>query len=103
MRLDSVRGLFGVIGVDGYGLRREIGVVDGIVDRYGDLKARTAVDRCTSNASPHRLKATMRSAHRAERSRWLLTWRLAMAAGLTVVAKLDSLRLAAAENFDWKG
>jgi len=26
-----------------------------------------------------------------------------MAAGLAVLSKLDSLRLAAEENFDWKG
>jgi len=26
-----------------------------------------------------------------------------MAAGLTVLSKLDNLRLAAEENFDWKG
>ena len=39
MRLDGVGGFFGVIGVDVDDLRREVGVVNGIVNRYGDLKA----------------------------------------------------------------
>ena len=70
MRLDSVGGFFRVIGVDGDDLRREIGVVNRIVNRYGDLEGRTAVDRRASNASPHGLKMMKRSAHRFERSRW---------------------------------
>ena len=69
MRFDSVGGLFRVIGVDGDDLRREVGVVDRIVDRYRDLKARTAVDQRASDASPHGLKTTKRSACMFGRSR----------------------------------
>lgn len=71
MRFDSVGGLFRVIGEDGDDLRREVGVVNGIVDRYRDLKARTTVDRCASDASPHRLQVMKGSAYMFERSWWL--------------------------------
>jgi len=71
MRFDGVGGLFRIIGEDGDDLRRKVGVVNRIVDRYRDLKARTAVDQCTSDTSPHRLKTMKRSACRLERSgRW---------------------------------
>lgn len=70
MLLDGAGGFFRVIGIDRDGLRREVGVVDRIVNRYGDLISRTTVDRRASNASPHRLKMMKRSAHGAERSYW---------------------------------
>ena len=39
MRFDGVGSFFRIIGIDGDGLRREVGVVNRIVNRYGDLKA----------------------------------------------------------------
>jgi len=67
MRLDSVGGFFRVIGEDGDDLRREVGVVNRIMNRYRDLKGRSAVDWRASNASPHGLKMVKRSAYRVER------------------------------------
>jgi len=63
LRLDRVGGFFRVIGVGGDDFRREVSVVNRIVNRYGDLKARTIIDRRASNASPHRLKMMHRSAY----------------------------------------
>ena len=42
----------GIIWYDG---RREIGVVDGVVDGDGNLKARVVVDYSSGDTSPHRL------------------------------------------------
>lgn len=69
MGLDSVGGFFRVIGVGSDGLRRKVGVVNRIVDRYGDLEARAVIDWRAGNASPHRLETINRSAYSVNRSR----------------------------------
>ena len=45
-------GLGGIVGDDG---RREIGVVDRVVDRDGNFKASVVIDHRSGNTSPHRL------------------------------------------------
>ena len=46
-------GIFGVVRDDG---RREVGVVDGVVDGDRDFKAGVVVDHCAGYTRPHRLE-----------------------------------------------
>ena len=55
MFLDGSSLLFGVLGIVGDNGGREIGVVDGVVDGDGNLKARVVVDYSSGDTSPHRL------------------------------------------------
>ena len=71
--LDSIGGFFGIVGIDLDGFRRKVGVVDRIVNRYGDLKARAVIDWCASNASPHRLKTINRSVRISRDRVWMFT------------------------------
>ena len=83
---------------------REVGVVDRIVDRDGDLKAGVVVDHGAGNTGPHGL---MIGASRLKRGRSatraiVLTVRLVYATtlGLFPEATLESLRRTASEGLE---